>query len=331
MTVHALTRAIVVGAVIAVAGTVWWAHSRRAAGAPAEQDDAVSPPNRLRPIGGRSGDEAAVALDLAAQRRIGIGTRVLAPSSASEYVRLAGELVADPARVAVVQAPLAGRLIASGHWPALGEYVDAGTVLGQVSDARPLVAPRGGTVSRVAAQPGEIVQAGQELLELRDFSRPLARVVWDGDAPPAPPRSLAVRTLGEAAGESRASLVGLAPAVDSLTRRPVYLFRLDRSWPGARPGAPIVALVPGERASAGGILVPAEAVVQWQGLAWAYVEREPGAFVRVRIDTSHPVPGGWLVTSGVRAGDRMVVEGAELLLSEEFRSRVSVGEDEDKR
>jgi hypothetical protein len=43
------------------------------------------------------------------------------------------------------------------------------------------------------------------------------------------------------------------------------------------------------------------------------------------------VPGGWLVTSGVRAGDRMVVEGAELLLSEEFRSRVSVGEDEDKR
>jgi len=49
--------------------------------------------------------------------------------------------------------------------------------------------------------------------------------------------------------------------------------------------------------------------------------------VRVRIDGSHPVPGGWITAMGVAAGDTIVVQGAQVLLSEEFRSRLSVGED----
>jgi hypothetical protein len=70
-----------------------------------------------------------------------------------------------------------------------------------------------------------------------------------------------------------------------------------------------------------------EAVVQWESLAWVFVEHGRGQFVRTRIPTAHPVPGGWLVPADVAAGSRVVVGGAEALLSEEFRARITVGEE----
>jgi hypothetical protein len=54
---------------------------------------------------------------------------------------------------------------------------------------------------------------------------------------------------------------------------------------------------------------------------------KPGRFLRVPVATTHPVPGGWLVTAGVVPGDRVVSRGAGQLLSEEFRARITVGEE----
>ena len=42
--------------------------------------------------------------------------------------------------------------------------------------------PISGTVTRVGAQPGALVEAGQALLEVADLSRPLVRVAWLVDA-----------------------------------------------------------------------------------------------------------------------------------------------------
>jgi multidrug efflux pump subunit AcrA (membrane-fusion protein) len=75
------------------------------------------------------------------------------------------------------------------------------------------------------------------------------------------------------------------------------------------------------------VLVPSGAVVQWDALAWAFVERAPGTYVRMRVPTDLAVSGGWLVRQGLSAGDRVVVAGASQLLSEEFRARISVGQE----
>jgi biotin carboxyl carrier protein len=255
-----------------------------------------------RETGEVRGDTAGLTLDKQARTRAGIETTVLRAASRGGEVEMPGELIPDPSQLTTVEAPVAGRLalVDGGHWPAYGERVDAGTTLGQVSDAKPLVASRGGTVTAVGAQPGQMVQAGQLLLELHDQSAPLARVVWRADAP-------------------------------LLTRFPAYLYRAEHTWPGASLGALVGARVRAAGLPSRGLFVPAPAVVQWEGLAWVYVETtgDRYAYARERVDTSHPVPGGWLIPGGaLNAGDAIVVRGAQQLLSEEFKSRATTGDDD---
>jgi biotin carboxyl carrier protein len=274
---------------------------------------------------------AGLTLDGEARRRAGIETVRLGSGSAGRLVSLAGVLIADPSRVSDVEAPIAGRLMVvdGGHWPAFGEHVVAGSTIGQVSDAKPLTMDRGGTVTRVGAQPGQIVQAGQMLLEVTDFSAPMARVVWRADV--AAPATIRVGPV-EGSVTVPARLVGLAPDADSLTRSPVYLYRVDHGWPGAGPGVAVRATVSLGGTDTRGLFVPVDAVVQWEGLAWVYRERggDRFSYERVRVDTHQPVPGGWIVENGqeLAAGDTVVVRGAQQLLSEEFKSRATTGDDE---
>ena len=112
-----------------------------------------------------------------------------------------------------------------------------------------------------------------------------------------------------------------------MTRRPAYLFRAERAWPGATPGTPVLALVPAAGRASAGVLVPDAAVVQWEGLAWTYRRLAADAFERVRVPTVRSARGGWIAGAPLAAGDTVVVRGAQELLSEEFRARVTVGDE----
>jgi len=264
-----------------------------------------------------------VTLDTALVRRLGIRTVALDRATRVAELAAPGEIVPDPGAVTVVRASVPGRLVAGdAAWPRLGERVVAGQVVGQVGDALPLVAPEHGTVSRVGARPGELVQPGQELLEIRDYTRALVRVVWpEGIVPSGPVR---VR-WGKRWWTARPA--GTAAEADPLTRMPASLYRLEDPGATLRPGTAVTVYAP-DPAGGRGLLVPEAAAVQWDGLVWAYVERSPGRFVRVRLPTDRPVAEGWLVSPGdFDPGDRVVTAGAGQLLSEEFRTRIVVGEE----
>ncbi len=59
--------------------------------------------------------------------------------------------------------------------------------------------------------------------------------------------------------------------------------------------------------------VPAAAVLQDAGGAWAFVEKRGGSFERVLLRAGEPRNGLVPILSGLNAGDRVVVEGAILL------------------
>ena len=161
------------------------------------------------------------------------------------------------------------------------------------------------------------------LLELADNSRPVVRVAWPAEAG-RPAERIVLLPAGGSGVEAR--LIGPAPEADPLTRQPAYLYRARSRWPGAVPGTTVTATV-SDGGEIKGVLVPDAAVVQWDGLAWAYLLRGPGEYARVRVPTDHPAPGGWVAGPPLAPGDTVVVTGVQELLSEEFRARVTVGEE----
>jgi biotin carboxyl carrier protein len=288
----------------------------------ADPEDPIVAPSRVAVEGG----EARVVLDTAEIRRIGLTTAVLRGAVLESGPRLIGQVVPEPERIATLRAPVSGRLAVpeGGRWPALGDRLDAGATVGAVSDARPLVVPIAGLVRRIGAQPGELVEAGQVLLEVADNSRPVVRITWSDPTRNPGPRLLLVPPGTET--RIAADLIGPALEADPLTRSPAYLYRANGRWPGAVPGTPVSAIVPGG-GKAEGLLVPDGAVVQWEGFAWVYLQREPGSYARVRVPTDRPAPGGWIAGPPLAVGDTVVLAGVQELLSEEFRARVTVGEE----
>ena len=268
----------------------------------------------------------AVVLDSLTIARIGIRTAVLAASVRPPETELAAEVVADPGAAATVRAGVAGRLtvVPGTEWPGVGDHLRAGAMVAQVGDARPIQVPREGTVLRVLAQPGELVQPGQELLQLVDYRSALVRVTME-EPRTSPPDVLAVSAL---AGGQRLTgrYVGPSSEADPITRGPAWLYRVGGAE-SLRPGMTLLAYQAAPRGSASTVLVPAQAVVQWDALTWVYLERTPGHFVRVRLATDRPVGGGWLASTDLGPGDRVVMTGAGQLLSEEFRARISVGQE----
>ena len=316
---------LAVGIAIFIITLVQLYRSHRAEGVKeAERETPVVAATRVEAVEGR----ALVVLDTATIRRIGLRLGPLQPARGEGYTRVAGEVIAEPERTSIVRAPVAGRLssLPGVAWPRLGARLSRGQEIARVSDARPLIAPLSGSVLRVAAQPGEIVESGQVLFEIVDNSHPVVRIAWaarDGRSPPA----LLRLQPPDTAMQVGARLVGPAAEADPATRRPAYLYRAERRWAGAAPGTPVWALLPDAIAGSGLVVVPSGAVVQWEGLAWTYLQRGAGRYERVPVPTTRPVTDGWLAGPPLSERDSVVVTGGQELLSEEFRARVTVGEE----
>lgn len=120
------------------------------------------------------------------------------------------------------------------------------------------------------------------------------------------------------------------PRTDSRLQGKSWLYSTSAVTSGLLPGMNVVAYLPvGE--SIHGITVPDSAVVRWQGAAWFYREKGEGHFVRRILTTDWPVEDGWFVTQGFDSYGRIVTAGAQLLLSEELRAQIQVGEEGGKQ
>jgi hypothetical protein len=111
-----------------------------------------------------------------------------------------------------------------------------------------------------------------------------------------------IRLIGPAAqADARLQSAGLLGIADGAAARMLNAGR-------ARD---VVAAIGPSRA---GVFVPGDAVVRWRGTQWVY--RDAGArFVRIELAGAQPVPGGWLASTGLAAGDRVVVQGAGALIA----------------
>ena len=130
-------------------------------------------------------------------------------------------------------------------------------------------------------------------------------------------------------GIQSARLVSPFPRVDPRIQSPTFLYLTPRRRDLAA-GMALVVLLPSGPATRG-VVIPGSATVWWQGKVWAYVQSAPGRFSRREVSTQIPAGDGWFVTGGFSQGDKVVVSGAQQLLSEELRPQAkALGEEGEK-
>ncbi len=164
---------------------------------------------------------------------------------------------------------------------------------------------------------GWLERGGPELDRLLQGQERLLQVTLPaGSVPASAPGVATVRAGDGPALEAR--LVSPAPRTDPRIQGQSFLYVVG-GIAAPLPGTNVRVSVP-MGAPLAGVVVPSSAVVWWQGRAWAYVEKAPARFARREVATDVPMPGGWFVTTGLAAGDRVVSSGAQVLLSEEGRA-----------
>jgi multidrug efflux pump subunit AcrA (membrane-fusion protein) len=191
----------------------------------------------------------------------------------------------------------------------------------------PLVAREGGEVVEVLAHPGESVEQGAALLRLARFDRLIAHVELPAGRMLAEvPSAARVAILGAEGSPLPAESVAVAPGGPG-PHGQQFLVRVRTPGPALRPGAAVTAYLVLSGEARKGTVVPRSAVVRADGRAWAYAQLADDRFARREVDVTHPLETGYFVAELWKAGDRVVTSGAQLLLSEERKAQIRVGEE----
>lgn len=190
----------------------------------------------------------------------------------------------------------------------------------------PLTVERRGEVVELLARPGEAVESGQPLLRVALYDRLFARASLPagGLAPSAAQAATArILPLGREPLVLKGERVG--PAEPQLLGDAVH-YAVDAAEARLRPGMAFTAYLPlpGERAK--GVILPRNAILRLEGERWVWIQTGDAQFTRREVEHARPVDAGWFVTEGFKPGEKIVVAGAQLLLSEELKSKIQ-GED----
>jgi hypothetical protein len=133
-----------------------------------------------------------------------------------------------------------------------------------------------------------------------------------------------VVSVGDEKRAAKAALLGPAPSVEARMQGQGWLFLLKPNSLRLAPGAAVVGKLrlPGEPLR--GVIVPSSAMVRVGEKACVYLQRDKRTFSRRQVRLAEPTEGGWFVSSGLAPKDRVVVVGAQALLSEEFKSQIKI-------
>ncbi len=129
-----------------------------------------------------------------------------------------------------------------------------------------------------------------------------------------------VGPTGERTRARKAYLVSPALQTDPAAQGETYFFRTHGSK--LRIGMRMDAWIPRPGPAREGVEVPGAAVIWYANKLWVYARDGEDVFVRRPLREYEETRDGWFVTDGVAAGEEVVVSGAQMLFSEEFRSAI---------
>jgi len=141
-----------------------------------------------------------------------------------------------------------------------------------------------------------------------------------GEALNGEPTSARLVTLSAGENPIPAKYLDLTVAVDPQMQSRGFLFLVEPNRARLVPGAAVTAYLSVAGEPQRGVLVPRTAVIRHAGEAWVFVATNGTNFVRRAIALGPPLENGWFVSTGVNAGDQVVVTGVQEVFSEELNS-----------
>jgi hypothetical protein len=116
---------------------------------------------------------------------------------------------------------------------------------------------------------------------------------------------------------SEAEFVGAAPSADAQAQGLAFLFLLRTNAPA--PGTAMVGHLLSSGTAEKGWLIPRTALIRYEGAAWVYEQTGDEMFERLLVTLEQPLADGWLATGDVSGTNRLVIVGAQALLSEQLK------------
>ncbi|MDO9204487.1 hypothetical protein [Methylotenera sp.] len=124
----------------------------------------------------------------------------------------------------------------------------------------------------------------------------------------------------------RAYYISRAPFSNATIQGKTYFYRANSTE--LRAGMQINAINATSNKSLAGVIVPNDAIIWYAGKPWVYRKTGEEQFSRLPIKTDIEVETGWFYQGNLKENDEVVTSGAQLLLSEEFKSQIT-NENED--
>ncbi len=164
-------------------------------------------------------------------------------------------------------------------------------------------------------------KANKDLDGLLNQSAVLIRVSLPFGTPaPSKGDTIVVSPVGSHEVSITAKFVSVAPQSDSNIQGSTYFYIASAET--LRAGMRLSIERQDTTQAAKGVMVPHQAVVWHANQAWVYEKVSPDKFVRKPIKTEIEIENGWFSQS-FKVGDLVVTSGAQLLLSEEFKSQIT--------
>ena len=142
-----------------------------------------------------------------------------------------------------------------------------------------------------------------------------------GEPLKAAPLSAKLISPSDAGEVIAAQLLGPASSADAQTQGQGFLLLVKAEVARLAAGKMLTGFLqlPGEQEH--GVTVPRAAIVRHEGEAFIYIATKDGEFTKKEIELEHATAGGWFVHEGLKPGEKVVVAGAQQLLSEESKGK----------
>ncbi len=301
-----------------------------------------------------SGEPGIVRLSAGQQRQIGLQTAVLEAAPHPEQFRAYGAVL-DVARItdltnsyanaqAQLQTAQAKFDVAKSAFDRARNLVEAAALAKKEAEAaegtfrtdQALLAAAESQVRTLAATARQewgpvigkwIVERSPQVVRLIERDEFLVQVTLPpGVILTEPPRSALAQAPTR---NANIDLNYISPATRTDARiQGVSYFFVASGDSGLLPGMNTSAYVPSGKTYEG-VFVEDTAIVRWQGRSWVYLRAGPDTFKRHPISTDQPVSDDDYVVQDIPAGSEIVIRGAQVLLSEEAKSELRGGGDND--